>query len=141
MTQIIGLRHICIHTDQMEKTLSFYTDVLGFEHFRSTIVKEGYIKGMQFNFVRAGTCIIMLTQPADLSWVKELGNTNGNHIMLEIVGLDEMMEKVIKAGFEFEKTEPEVNDKGNKTIFFKGPCGERIGFTELGKDQESYVIS
>ncbi len=136
MALIRGLADICIHTGDMRKSLDFYKNVLGFEQFYSFVSKKKPDEGTLYNFVRAGSCVIILAQPKNLNKIKKLGNNNGNHFALDILGLDELVLKVKKAGYVFEQDTPDVlNDffpTGYRSISLLGPSGERIALVEYG---------
>ncbi|MBC9889690.1 MAG: hypothetical protein F7B06_07540 [Opitutae bacterium] len=124
----------------MDKSLSFYTELLGFERYYEFTFAQGMVKGMKVNFVRGGSCIVMLAKPADLSWIQEPGNTNGDHFAIEVQGLDQLVDSLRGAGYMFEEEEPiatkDFFPNGRRTIHFKGPSGERIGLVEYGCKQE-----
>ncbi|MHA6483377.1 VOC family protein [Paenibacillus sp. strain BS8-2] len=134
-----GLANICIHTKDMEKSIRFYTEILGFDDYYQYVLKNGTLNGMQFKFLRAGSCILMLVKPADLSWVQDLGNTNGDHFALEVHGIDAIVEVVKSAGYAIEEEAPigipDFFPSGRRTIHIKGPNNERIGLVEYGYNQ------
>ena len=144
MALIRGLADICIHTDDMRKSLDFYKNILGFELFYSYVSKKKPEDGTLYNFVRAGSCVVMLTQPKDLNKIKKLGNSNGNHFALDVLGLDELIGKIKKAGYSFEQEVPRGADDffptGYRSIFLQGPSGERIALVEYGyKNEPDYA--
>ena len=141
MALIRGLADICIHTGDMRKSLEFYKNILGFEQFYEYVSKKKHDKGTLYNFVRAGSCVVMLAQPENISKVKKLGNSNGNHFALDVLGLDELVSKIKKSGYSFEQETPKGSDDffptGYRSIFLKGPSGERIALVEYGYRKHS----
>jgi len=141
MALIRGLADICIHTSDMRKSLDFYKNILGFELFYSHVSNKKPEEGTLYNFVRAGSCVVMLTQPKDLKKIKKLGNCNGNHFALDVLGMDELILKIKKSGYFFEQEMPngtcDCFPTGYRSIFLQGPSGERIALIEYGYEEKA----
>jgi lactoylglutathione lyase len=130
--ELKGLAHIGIYTADIEKSTHFYRDILGFEVF--------YTKEMpnssgttRLAFVRTGSCIIELIQPANTDEMGEKPNGAIDHIAIEAKDLDQLVCRLWDEGVAFETDHViEVPDlfNGAKIIFCKGPNGERLEFFE-----------
>ncbi|MGI6705534.1 MAG: VOC family protein [Clostridia bacterium] len=130
--ELTGLAHIGIYTADIEKSIHFYRDVLGFELFytKEITTPSGTI---QLAFVRTGSCIVELIQPAHAEEVE--GKSNGviDHIAIEAKDLDQLVCRLWDEGVAFETdhvTELPNLFNGVKNIFCKGPNGERLEFFE-----------
>jgi len=60
--EIIGLAHIGIHTDNLQESIEFYTDVLGFTLDHTADLHGG---GVRLAFLNLGSCIVELINIAD----------------------------------------------------------------------------
>lgn len=77
---ITGLAHICIYTKDIQKSLKFYTDTLGFGLIHQTELASGF----KFVLVRKGSCIIELLEPKDVAKIAPWPTGVINHVALEI---------------------------------------------------------
>lgn len=123
-----GLAHIGVHTADMEKSIQFYTEVLGLEltHQKDLVRPNGTTR---LAFVNAGSLIIELIQPADVSGVKERKAGIVDHIAIEVDDIDHVIQSLKEKGVEFNTPEKSVMKdlfNGVSNIFFKGPNGESL---------------
>jgi lactoylglutathione lyase len=126
--RIKGLAHIGVHTADMEKSIQFYTEILGFEllHQKDLVNPNGTTR---LGFVNVGGLVIELIQPADVSGVKERKAGIIDHIAIEVKDIDQVILKLKAKGVEFNSAEKGVNKtlfNGISNIFFKGPNGESL---------------
>ncbi len=124
--RVTGLRYICIHVLEIEKTLELYREILGFK-LSNAEVFHGALEGMLNLKLKADELEISLSipSPESMSSYKPIGNTNHNHFMLKVNDIGPIGDKLKKAGYVLEN-ENYVRDK---YTFFEGPNGEIIGLS------------
>jgi glyoxylase I family protein len=119
---INGLANICIFTGDMSKSLTFYTDTLGFNVVHRTHLDSGY----GFSIVRRGSCIIELLQPDDANQMKSRQERPIDHIALEVKDINAVVAGLKAKGISFFT--PIIDDPnlmgGVRIAFFKGTSGE-----------------
>jgi lactoylglutathione lyase len=130
-----GLAHIGIYTDDIEKSMKFYTDILGFDWMdkRDVPVEGGT---MQLGFVSAGNLVIELIQPVDTSVIKERKAGIVDHIAIEVEDIDDVIIKLKEKNLVFNSEEKKENPylfDGISNIFFDGPNGERLELFQYNK--------
>ena len=125
--KVTGLRYICVHVLELEKSLKLYQDILGFKLSDSEILKSPGVEGMLVLKLRAGDFEIALsvTPPQYMDNVGPIGNTNHNHFMLIVNDIGPIGDRLKEEGYELEN-ENYVRDK---YTFFVGPNGEIIGLS------------
>jgi lactoylglutathione lyase len=128
---IMGLSHIGIKTTDSEKSVDFYKNLLGFQHYYSFKSESGF----RLDFLRLGGCIVELIYNQNLT--QDDMNTEGTvaHLALEVLNIDGLVESLKKAGVDTWQSEntggsAEIFPTGIRNIFFKGPSGELIEFME-----------
>jgi len=120
-----GLAHIGVYTDDCDKCVKFYTEVLNFESYYEYTTDTG----TELKFVRAGNMVVEFVG---------VGNTptpgTVDHIAIEVQGLDEIVKKVVATGAtmcsENIGNMPGLFPTGSRMMFFIGPAGERIELYE-----------
>lgn len=124
---ITGLSHIGIFVRDIEASLAFYTETLGFECYFKTETDDK----VKLAFLRYGTCIIELIQ-RPVSDAKADGVID--HISLNVKGIDAVVGRLEEKGIEFETERPfdlpGLFANGVRYIMFRGPDGERLELTE-----------
>jgi catechol 2,3-dioxygenase-like lactoylglutathione lyase family enzyme len=128
---ITGLSHIGIYTRDMDKSIVFYANVLGFVEIWNGIVDHPTGK-IHAAMLKLGDCIIELVVPVDLNRVN---NTAGplQHLALKVDSLEKTIEKLEAKGIDFSKEKLEFLTTfytGIKHAFLYGPSGERIELVE-----------
>lgn len=121
--QITGLAHIGIFVKDMEASVRFYRDTLGFE------VTDECNLGSRLVFCNKGTCLLELIRPKNYE-PRVPGQID--HIAVEVVEIEPLVCRLIEKGVKFLGDISEVPSLlgGVKNIFFEGPDGERIEFFE-----------
>lgn len=125
--RVIGLKYICVHVLELEKTLKLYQEILGFKMSDAEVLHGPGIEGMLVMKVRANDLEISLsvTAPQFMHTIGPVGNTNHNHFMLKVNDIGPIGDKLKEEGYELEN-ENYVRDK---YTFFTGPNGEIIGLS------------
>ena len=126
--QVKGLAHIGVFTTDMEESIRFYTEVLGFEliHQKDLVNPNGTTK---LGFVNAGGLVMEFVQPADVTGLKDKKAGIVDHIAIEVKEIDDVILRLKDNGVTFETQEKsELADlfNGVSNIFFSGPNGERL---------------
>jgi lactoylglutathione lyase len=123
---VTGLAHIGVFVADMDQSITFYSDMLGFECYHQTEItkQEDVIK---LAFLRCGTCELELVE-LPVHAPRKAGVVD--HIALSVNDLDGMMAHLKAHGVVFEtalpEERPEIFDNGIRCIFLPGPDGERI---------------
>ncbi len=124
--RVTGLRYICVHVLELEKTLKLYREILGFKLSKSEILHGG-LEGMLVLKLRADDFEISLSipPPEAMDSYKPIGNTNHNHFMLIVNDIGPIGDKLKAEGYQLENE----NYRQDKYTFFEGPNGEIIGLS------------
>src|SRR5690554_3800965 len=123
--QVVGLAHIGVFTTNMENSIKFYTDVLGFElDYRTELPNPEGVT--QLAFVQAGSCVVELIQPANIEQITNRSHGIADHIALAVQDIEALVARLKEHNVVFESNEVrEVPLKQpTKNIFFSGPNGE-----------------
>ncbi|WP_299556140.1 VOC family protein [Seonamhaeicola sp.] len=125
--RVTGLRYICVHVLELEKTLKLYREILGFKLSDAEVLHGPGIEGMLVMKLKADDLTIGLSLTAPEYWhtVGPVGNTNHNHFMLKVNDIGPIGDKLKAEGYALEN-EHYVRDK---YTFFTGPNGEIIGLS------------
>jgi len=123
--KITGLAHIGIMVKDIDASIGFYRDTLGFE-----LTDKVDLGAVKLGFLNIGSCLIELVQTPDYA-ARVPGTVD--HIAVEVVGIEELVCKLVDKGVKFLTDKIEVLPNllgGVKNIFFTGPDGERLEFFE-----------
>ena len=120
---IKGLAHIGIYVKDMEASLRFYRDQLGFE------VTDEARPGAYLVFCNKGTCLMELIERKNYE-----ERTAGpiDHIAVEVTGIEELVADLREKGVSIPDDVSTMENLlgGVKNVFFEGPDHERIEFFE-----------
>ena len=128
---IVDLFHIGIYTKDMEKSIYFYRDILGFKKKWQGIV-EHQTGLVGVCVMELGSCIIELVKPVDLNRVTEIPGPI-QHLALRVIDLQDLMKSLEEKGVYFSSegiAELPTFQKGIQNAFLYGPSGERIELVE-----------
>lgn len=130
---IEGLGHISLHTTDIEKTVDFYTNVLGFQKIED-ISHEEADGTLRIVFLLCVDIILEIIQKPN-GKLDGKGDGCFHHLAIQVTGIEEMISILKEEGVVFE-TENYVDlphmFNGSKCIFFRGPNGESIELFEYG---------
>ena len=128
MGKAVGLAHIGVFVRNLENSMKFYIDNLGFE---SQGIDD--LGATKIGFLKNGGCIIELVCHETYSNPPTRGIID--HICLEVEDIDGLVETLKANGIPMENdSSVGYSDKirgGVKNIFFRGPDGERIELMEF----------
>lgn len=126
---IRGLMHIGVYTLDIETSIRFYVDKLGFELTWRGVVNH-QTGQLPVATVRAGSCVIELVCPADLSRVVAVDGAV-QHIALLTDDLVKTAAALRQRQVPIEEDISEIDYEGGvRHLFIRGPSRERI---EIGE--------
>jgi catechol 2,3-dioxygenase-like lactoylglutathione lyase family enzyme len=128
MAGITGLAHIGVHVYDMDQSLDFYVNKLGFELFESCDMGD-----LKLRFLRAGSAIIeLIFKPDGVKWPNE-GVVA--HIALEVQDIRAVVADLKAKGIAFRSADvsvlPMLFPTGSTNIFLDGPNGEALELYEF----------
>ena len=117
---IRAVEHIGVKVNDIERSIAFYTNVLGF-----TLTGRDVTNGIALAFISAGNTVLELIAPPD--GVGAMGEGQVAHIAFTVDDIDAAVATLREGGVVFASAEPEVHHDimgGSQLIFFTGPDGE-----------------
>lgn len=145
---IEGIHHTSINVTDLERSLKFYRDVLGFEPLfepedvtGSGFVKAANLKGVaKFRYthlkVGDGSTLIELIQffePKPGSNAQKVYETGTSHIEFRVRNIDEAKTSLEAKGLRFNTDPIRIGDgplKGRSYVYFSDPDGLMLGLFE-----------
>lgn len=132
MSGIYGFHHVCINTPDIEKSIAFYTDVIGFH----TVGRESCDFG-EYAMLRLNDSRLELIQPKvpDENSFGDRGSLT--HLGLGVRGIDEVVAALREKGVDFLSEGIKEEDApmgGLRAISFLGPSDEHINLYEFKRD-------
>lgn len=140
--KIINVRHSGIVVSDMERSISFYRDTLGFDIVSDQMESGRYIEiFLGLDGVRVRTVKMKLEESGmiELLWFpaypqetnhKKVYDLGCSHVALTVTSVDKIYEKLIKLGTEFVNP-PHVSSDGKaKVAFCKDPDGTFLELVE-----------
>lgn len=127
---ITGLAHIGIYISDLDRSVTFYEDKLGFECYHKVDIKDD--SGItRIAFVRNGSCVIEIVQHPEPRHGKD-GVVE--HISMAVEDIEAVMADLKAKGIVFETEAPiflPTMFNGVKFAFFRGPDGEHLEINQL----------
>lgn len=128
MKNIVGIGHIAIRVKDIDKTLAFYRDKLGFKEM--------------FRIERDGRLWLMYLRVTDTQYIELFPDAVGdrapsreavglNHICLEVDSIDRVLADLAKAGIPLTR-DKQMGADGNLQAWIEDPDGNRIELMEMG---------
>jgi lactoylglutathione lyase len=125
---IVGIGHIAIRVKDIDKTLAFYRDKLGFKEM--------------FRIEREGRLWLMYLRVTDTQYIELFPDAVGdrapsreavglNHICLEVDSIDRVLADLAKAGIPLTR-DKQMGADGNLQAWIEDPDGNRIELMEMG---------
>jgi len=140
---MIEMRHVAVTVLDMERSLRFYRDLLGFKIDKDRIEEGDYIdnfsgvKGIKVRTVKLFNCNIELLQyyshPEEdvISRSRLITAIGGSHYALTVDNLDEIYEKLSREGIVFISKPQYSPDGYAKLTFCRDPDGVLIELVEV----------
>lgn len=127
---IRGLLHVGVYTLNLEESIRFYCDVLGFTLRWQGIVPHSSGR-LPVATVVLQDCVIELVHPADESRVRKLEGPI-QHLALWVDNMDSILRELADKGITLDEDVSEVQYEGGiRHCFIRGPGNERIELGEL----------
>ena len=131
MSTITGIGHVALKVYDLEKSLEFYRDKLGFPEMMRMDHPNGgiwlvYLRITDDQFIEI---FPGAENPRSPGW-------NGNaitHVCLTVDDLDAVVDRVEKAGIKL-LLEKKIAGDGNRQAWIEDPDGNRIEFMQLNPD-------
>lgn len=128
---MVGLAHIGLFITDIERTKSFYTQILGFEvsHEAQLQSEEGVIK---ICFLSLGSLCVEAVQFPN---PQKRGDGWFDHIAINVKNIEAVKKQLEEKGIAFEEENithaPGVWENGSKWILFRGPDNEHLEINEV----------
>jgi len=130
---MVGMSHLAVTCKNMEKSLDFYINALGFKKaFDIPRPQKGEPWILYLHM--AGRQFIELFYNADKDNAWKGGMSGFNHVCFEVEDINEIAEKIKKAGYEIASG-PKRGGDGNWQLWVIDPDGLRIELMQI--DAES----
>ncbi len=128
--KVTGLAHIGVYVSDIERSVTFYEKILGFECYEKADIEDpsGVIR---IAFVKNGSCVIELVQKPDAT---QKPDGPIDHIAMLVDDIDAAMADLRAKGVTFETDEPvdlPMVLNGVRYAFFCGPDGEHLEINQL----------
>lgn len=127
MAKILGLAHVGIFVNDVQRSKEFYSTFLGTDTVWDCQFGGAENADFTVSIVQNGTAVLELVQRKE-SDVRTDGVID--HIAFSVDDLEGVIAVLTEKGIEFETAEPvhesAMLKKGSKWIFFRGPDGEHI---------------
>jgi catechol 2,3-dioxygenase-like lactoylglutathione lyase family enzyme len=128
MKGIYGIHHVCIYTPEIDKSIAFYRDIMGF----NVIGRETCDFG-EYAMMKLNDSMLELIQPNEQN-EDTFGNKGSiTHIGLAVKGIDSVWEELKAKGVAMLSDGIEDNDApmgGLRVIQLLGPSQEHINLYE-----------
>ena len=129
MGSIVSIHHLCVNTPDIEKSMRFYQEMLGFR----LLSRESCAFG-EYAMLRLGTSNLELIQPKEPT--AESCGTCGSiaHFGLQVEDIDAVFAELKQKGVHFLSTNIDDCDEpmgGLRAVSLLGPSGEAINLYEF----------
>lgn len=128
---MLGISHIALKVENMEKSLHFYCDILGFEH-AFDIKDENNQPWIEYIKVGTGQFIELFHDGKTKQ--EEVPDKIGvDHICFEVSDIEEIARDLKSKGIKLD-VEPKKGLDNNYQCWLKDPDGTRIELMQIQKD-------
>jgi glyoxylase I family protein len=130
--KVIAIHHVAIQTDDIERALHFYVDILGAE-----VIKRNKFKKRQMAWLRVGAMTIELFSKRDGDQLSVWHDRQAGpiHIAFAVEDLDIFLESALSKGAQFHSSKPEPFippvPGAQKIAYLSGPDGEEVEIRNL----------
>ncbi len=133
MNGIYGIHHLCINTRNMDESLAFYQELIGF-----TLLGREHCAFGEYAMLSLNGSRLELIQPANPDEKNNFGNCGSlTHFGLAVHNIDETVAELRAKGVRFLSEEIEDHDEpmgGLRAISLLGPSQEAINLYEFKRD-------
>ncbi|MCH2173456.1 VOC family protein [Myxococcota bacterium] len=150
---IQGIHHTAISTGDLDRSLRFYRDVLGFELMMDHRWEQGTDNMDRTMNLRdtSARCVLLRTtnamieifeyespRPAPGDPARPLCDHGITHLCLEVDDIDAEYDRLVKAGMHFHS--PPVQNDGARMTYGRDPDGNAIELIEFQRDEEPLAL-
>ncbi len=131
---ITGVAHIGLYIKDLERSIRFYEDILGFQMIRRFTSLEGNLMA----FMKSGNLVIELIQHVE--WMDRKDGLY-DHIAMEVEDIESATKELVEKGIEMEMEiyhDMLVTTEGVKYVAFRGPDGEHLELYQYVGDTELF---
>lgn len=126
--RINGIDHIAINTVDINQSVKFYTEVMGFELIKRVPNGDNTLVYMKIN---ESSTIELFDHEKDIKYSEHPENASGTaHIALGVSGIKEWNEHLKKHNVEFTLPLCALGHLGKNVLLFKDPNGVVIELSE-----------
>lgn len=125
---VMGLQHLGIPTVDMEKSIAWYTEVLGFTNIEEKKLPD---QNLHAAFLKKGNLVLELYPTEDAG---ERGHGHIDHVALDVKDIQAAFEEMKKSGATLLDTEIQTLpffEKGVSFFTVLGPSGEKVEFNQF----------
>ena len=129
MGAILGIHHLCVQTPDMEASLRFYGDIIGFR-----VVDRETCDFGEYAMLKLGDTRLELIEPNKADETSFGSQGALAHFGLAVDGIDEICENLKQKGVQFVTEAPGYYAQpmgGFRAISLNGPSGEAINLYEF----------
>ncbi|MFD1957429.1 VOC family protein [Paenibacillus thailandensis] len=123
------IEHLGIHVSNLEKSITFYTEILGLKHLKTMLHTNGIIRLAFLAFPDAEQTVIELIEGYNGPVTAE-GKVH--HAAFTVDNLDTELERIKSLNVQLLDTEITTLPDGSRYFFFCGPDGEILELFEPG---------
>lgn len=120
---ITKAEHIGIMVTDLDRSISFYQDILGLE-----LVERRNNNGVEIAFFRVGDVEIELVAGSKAAY--EVTDGVVNHLAFTVTDLDAAMQTLREKEVKLDTPQPVPIWDGMRVAFFRGPDGEKLELFE-----------
>ncbi|PLR95912.1 VOC family protein [Bacillus sp. T33-2] len=124
------IEHVGVMVSDLNKSIAFYKDILGFELLDQFDANEPSVNLAFLGDKESGQIFVELISGKTDTFPVE-GKVH--HLAFTVDSIQEEIERLTSLQVEFATEEPEILVNGSKYIFFKGPDGESLELFQPGK--------
>ena len=132
MGEIYDIHHVCVHAKDLDASIAFYCDILGF-----TLVGRESCKTEEYAMLRLGSSRLELIQPHEPK-ADDFGDRGSiAHFGLAVHDIDSVVADLRAKSVQFLSEEIEDNDAplgGLRAIQMHGPADEHINLYEWKRE-------
>ena len=128
MSGIYGIHHICIHTPEIEKSIAFYEDIMGFRLLGRETCDFG-----EYAMMRLNDSLLELIQPNEQNQDTFGDKGSITHIGMAVQGIEDVWENLKAKGVPLlsEKIQDDPAPMGGlRVIQLLGPSQEHLNLYE-----------
>lgn len=126
---LVGTDHVGVRVADMERSIDFYTTVLGLRVTQRVNVRSLELAFLEIPGASDGTQVELVAGATDHS------HSDGivNHVAFAVANIDAGIERLRAHGVLLLSDGPITLWEGKRIVFFRGPDGERLELVEAAE--------